>query len=346
MAAEKRQYHKLPDIPNSGSTTDDLPAERPPEALRRQGPADWEDGPLPEVRRSALMDQDISRKSGNLIFTFGFPASGKTTFHSFLMRYLLDFGPFQTDIVSENDDGEIEFEINRMITAWKRDWREGRFPAPTPMGAHEIRELRFRTTPLTGVKTPLSFSFLEVSGEMMRTVLPTQARDPVLTEVLSQVLSNEKIRLIILLMISPDVHENDELFMNFVSFVESKLGVDIRARSSLGLIVSKPASALEYLKKYRSGYHDEPELKGELCEVFIREFAPATYRIYYNWPNSKRKMISRFYVGETELRTHETRLVRPDYRSAEVIFAWLYEQFTGRKLGPTLLQRVKEFFAS
>jgi hypothetical protein len=82
------------------------------------------------------------------------------------------------------------------------------------------------------------------------------------------------------------------------------------------------------------------DLRGETIEQFVDLIAPATYRMYYNWPNRKRKMLGRFYIGDVEVDAGGQKLVRPDYRSAENVFGWIYEQFTGRRLGPNPLQRL------
>jgi hypothetical protein len=298
-----------------------------------------EETPLVYQPKSTLLDQDLSEKSGNYVFTFGFPASGKTTFHSVLVRYLMQVGPFKTEIKDRTTGLEPNYETNRMITEWMREWRSGRFPKGTPVGDEHIRELSFNVLPLQGERTPLDFTLLEVSGEMLKTVMPDGPNDPTLSDILSQILNNPKINLTIILLVHPDVHTNDELFMNFMDYLDRKISGDIRKRASLGIVISNPPKALEVLKTYRPEHKSVTDLRGIHVENFLEIFAPTTYRIWLEWPNPKRKMLSRFYIGEIGEVSGKPRLIRPDYTSASIVFGWLYTQFTGRVLGPTFLQR-------
>jgi hypothetical protein len=324
------------------------PSQIDPEAQRQaeEDAPSIADGPLPQRGRSRLFSDDISQKSGNYIFTFGFPGSGKTTFHSFLTRYIMEEGPFKTEFLNKLGDGESDYDINRMVTTWKNEWREGRFPEPTPVGDDQIRELSFEVTPFQGVRTPLQFTFLEVSGEMLQAVLPTENQDPSLSRILRGLLENSNINLSLMLILNPDVHNNDELFLNFLSYMDNNLEFDIRARASLGILISKPRDALRTLKELRSGYDSVAELRGEYCEDFVEQFAKSTYRIWYDWPNPKKKMIGRLHLGEIEFDGEKYRLTNPDYASIGQIFGWVYHQFTGRKLGPTPLQRMLRWIKS
>jgi len=304
------------------------------------------DGPIPERRRSRLLSEDISKKSGNYIFTFGFPGSGKTTFHSFLIRYLMEEGPFNTTFINQNSEGHVDYDINRMVSSWQSEWREGRFPRATPVGEEQIRELSFKVVPLRGVRTPLEFTILEVSGEMLQTVMPTENNDPMLSRILRELLSNQNINLMLILLINPDVHDNDTLFLNFMNYMDTNLGFDIREKAILGVVISKPVEALKTLKELRSGYDGVAELRGEYCEDYVETFARSTYRSWHAWPNPKKKMISRLFIGDVVFDGSEPRLFRPHYGSVERIFDWVYFQFTERKLGPTLFQRIFSWIRS
>ena len=134
--------------------------------------------------------------------------------------------------------------------------------------------------------------------------------------------------------------------MNLMQYLDANLDFDIREKASLGLVISDPDAALDYLKKYRSGYETLAELRGEHILDFVKQFAPTTYRIYHEWPNPKRKMITRLYIGDVEAMPDGNRLVRPDYRSVEKIFDWIYHQFTGRHPGPTRWQRILSWVRS
>ncbi len=315
-------------------------ARRPvgPDAKRRT--SEFPPGPLPELRRSRILDADLTSRVGNYIFTFGFPGSGKTTFHSTLMRYLMERGPFRTEISVDSDSGMTDWDTVRLINDWKTAWREGLLATANPVGEDQIREHSFSVVPLEGIRTTLNFSFLEVSGEMLQTVMPNELVDPELSRILRAFLENPKLRLVLLLMINPDVPQNDELFVNFLTFIDKTFGPGFRDRVSLGIIVSKPEQALRELKRLRQGYKMVDRLAGEYCESFVEEFAPTTYRIWDDWPNPDRTMITSLYIGEMEQRGSEWRLVSPNFESIEKIFGWVYFQFTREKLGPTRWQRL------
>ena len=126
--------------------------------------------------RSPLLGDEIAGRTGNYVVSFGFPGSGKTTLHAFLMRYLMQVGPLQDRADQPKVSGGIDYEVNRVVTEWMKQWQQGRFPAPNPAEESEIRELGFAVQPIRGVRTPLEFSILEMSGEMMQSV--SSARRP------------------------------------------------------------------------------------------------------------------------------------------------------------------------
>ena len=305
-----------------------------------------DDAPLAQPQRSPMLATDIADRAGNYVVSFGFPGSGKTTLHAFLLRYLMQEGAYKTEMINRRTEGGVDYEVNRVVSDWMKQWQQGRFPAPNPAGESEVRELSFAVQPIKGVRTPLDFSILEVSGEMMQSVIPREGRDPSISRVLRDFFGNQRLRIVLLLLVHPKEHDNDTLFMNLMNYLDTNLSFDIRQKASLGLVISDPDAALTYLRKYRQGYETLAELRGEHCMDFVKHFSPTTYRIYHEWPNSKRKMITRLFIGDVEDRPDGKRLVRPDYRSIEKLFDWVYEQFTGRKPGPTRWQRMVSWIRS
>ncbi len=305
-----------------------------------------DEGPLPEAWQSPLLSEDIGAKTGNYILSFGFPGSGKTTLHSFLLRYLMTAGPYKTEPMQRRSSSGVDYEVNRIVTEWMGQWQGGRFPEATATGEHEIRELAFEVQPLKGVRMPLEFSILEISGEMMQTVIPRKNQNPNLSRIIRELVGNHRIRLIILLIVHPEVHENDVLFTNFMTYLDANLGFDIRSRARLGIVISDPVKALDYLKRYKPDYQHLAELRGDHVEEFVQHFAPSTYRIYREWPNPRHKMITRLYIGQVDEWDGGVRLVRPDYTSISKIFDWIYFQFNGRYPGMTRLQRMMSWIRS
>ena len=297
------------------------------------------DAPLSEAWSSPLLDDDISGRIGNYIVSFGFPGSGKTTLHSFLLRYLMQVGPYKTEPINVKGASGVDFETSRILTEWMGQWQQGRFPKANPVGEDQIREMTFAVQPIRGVRTPLDFSILELSGEMMQSVIPKDGRNPNISQVLRNFFNNKKIRVVLLLLVHPKHHHNDQLFANLMHYLDTNLDFNIREHASLGIVISDPAAALKYLQAHRTGYEALAELRGEHCVEFLKAFAPTTFRIYHEWPKPKNRMITRLYIGNVEERDGENRLVRQDYTSIAKIFEWTYLQFVGRKPGPTRWQR-------
>lgn len=291
--------------------------------------------------RAPLLDDDIEMRRGNYIITFGFPGSGKTTFQSSLLRYLFHVGPFATEPMHEVGSGSApNFESSRVITQWMEQWRAGTFPKSNAIGEHEIREIAIRVQPVEGVKTELELGMLEVSGEMMQSVIPTDFSEPKISRVVQSYLANPHVNLAIILLVNPEVDDNDSLFLNLLTYLDANLPHDVRERSGLMLLVSKPDAALKKLKEVDRNYAMLSDLKGDAIEDYIEKFCPATYRFWDQWPSPKKKMIGRVYLGEIEQDGDKAKLIRPDFRSVENIFSWIYTHFTGRRLGPGRFRRL------
>jgi len=287
----------------------------------------------------SLLSEKIEDRRGNYVLTIGFPSAGKTVLQSWLTRYVMEEGPFRTELDHiETSRGKTSYDPNRIVSEWRKQWVDGRFPKPTPVGEEEVREINLRVNPLYGVKTPLEFGFLELSGEMMRSVIPGVSENPTLSRVLLRFLSNPNLNLVILLLVDPRSDDNGDLFFNFLDFLRRNLPYDIRDQASLAIVVSKPDIAMERLRSSTGNYAAHDELRGEVIEDFVEEFASQLYREFYDWPE-KRRVISRFYIGEVLSDEKGAFIADPSFESAENLFGWLYEQFTGRRLGPGPLGR-------
>lgn len=282
----------------------------------------------------SLLHDKIEERRGNYVLTIGFPAAGKTVLQSWLTRYVMAEGPYQTQL--DNVDSEratANYDANRIVNEWMEQWNEGRFPKPNPVGEDVIREINLRVKPMYGVKTPLEFGFLEISGEMMESVIPGETENPSLSKVLLRFLSNSKLNLVIILLVDPASDDNNKLFFNFLNFLDVNLPYDIREQASLALVVSKPEVAMERLRAHAPRYAAHAEMRGEIVEDFVETFVPSIYSEWYEWPE-KRRVISRFYVGEIERDERGAYIAVPSFTSAENLFGWIYKQFTGHEPGP------------
>lgn len=289
-----------------------------------------------------LNPDDIQNKKGNYLFTFGYPGSGKTTFQWFLMRYLVQEGNFRTQVdIPKTSSGEDNWEARRILNDWKQQWVEQTFPESTGALESDIREITLETRPLEGQKTPCRFSFLEMSGELLRLVQPTKNQTPKLSKAIDAYLSNEKLKFIVVLMLHPEHELNDNLFASFLSYLD-RIHPGSRSRMSLAVIVSNPEKSIEKLRKYgdAEGRTDYLEINDASLNAYVDTFAPETYQALKDWPDKKRTLLTCLEIGEIKREGGEQILEDPDFRDIDYIYSWVYNQFTGKKLGPTMFQRL------
>jgi hypothetical protein len=280
--------------------------------------------------------------------SFGYAGAGKTTFQSFLAYYVNHSSEFRSRLVLDPESSLQGWEPQAIYNDWLRLWWQGDFPKPTLTNDSDIRELTFEVNPKKGVKTPATFSFLEVSGEQLRKVIADNQEDPNLTETIRRYFENPSIRMTLVLLVDPEHDQdgaNDLLFQNLFTFLEVNYP-GFAARSSLALLISKPETALAMLKNAQPGLRHHAELRGDLCEDYIETFLPGTYNIFDSWPSPERTAIMTLHLGEVEGEGDHARLVSPDYKDISSIFNWLYHDITRERLGPKWWQRIYEWIRS
>ncbi|MBK1733911.1 hypothetical protein CKO15_01170 [Halorhodospira abdelmalekii] len=276
----------------------------------------------------------------NYLLSFGFPGSGKTTFQSFLVYYLTHIGPFDAHPRIAPLGSPQGWDPMVTFNEWIRLWHQGKFPPANPVDESDIRELAFDIKPLQGRELPLELSLIEVSGEFMARVIAERDHDPDLVEAVAALFDNDQINLVLMFILDPDHgDENDVLFQNLVTFLDVYFP-EARHRMSLGIMISKPESSLQRLQARHPEYGHHTELRGQLCEDYVRLMAPRTHRILDSWPKPQQVQLMTLHLGELGSQDGEPRVHRVDYTDIEAIFGWLYTRFTGARLGPGLLQQL------
>lgn len=289
-----------------------------------------------------LNPEDIAaKKNGNYLLSFGFPGSGKTTFQWMMMNYLMNEGGFNPTIKVPDGPKGPDWDGRQIINSWKDQWVQGRFPEPTRSSENDIREISVHAATTSGKKLSVDFSFLEVSGELLKMAMPEDGHVPRLGDVLEAYLGNPRLKFTLMLMLHPDVEENDQLFPSFISFLDREFP-NLRDRMSLGVIVSKPEESLKRLNMYGSvtGQQGFRRFDEEALETYLNRFCGETFQILETWPDQKKTLLAPLYLGRTEDSGGAIRLVSPDFNHIEQIFLWLFEQFSGERPGPTLWQRL------
>ncbi|MBC6441277.1 MAG: hypothetical protein GDA49_12900 [Rhodospirillales bacterium] len=296
----------------------------------------------PKQRDGLAIDDIRAKKSGNYIFSFGFPGSGKTTFQWMLMNYLMNEGPFRTEIsVPDGPEGQ-DWEGRAIINMWKDQWIEGRLPDPNATGENAVREVMIDTRTTNGRKIHSKFGFLEMSGELLQEVLVKPgAPPPVMAPLLHAYLDNPNLRFCVVLMLSPDIEENDKLFASFMTYLKKNFR-GLLDRISLAVVISKPKESLERLREFGAsdGQTVYDKLDKDALLDYLNRFCGETYQIWDHWPEPKKTLLSPLHLGELDMSGGELRLVKPSFRHIEEILFWLIEQFEGKRPGPTLFQRI------
>lgn len=337
----------IPSVETSGDKFADPSADESNSKVSQSSSGPLSQDPLNRPVRGRLRDDDIEAKSGNYLMSFGYAGAGKTTFQSFLAYYVNHSPEFRSRLIVDPESSVQGWEPQAIYNDWLKLWTQGDFPKPTDVDDSAIRELTFEVNPKKGVKTPAKFSFLEVSGELLRQVIAHE-EDPNLTETIRRYFENPSIRMTLVLLVDPEHDQdgaNDLLFQNLFTFLEVNYP-GFAARSSLALLISKPEQALTMLKNAQPGLRHHAELRGDLCEDYIETFLPGTYNIFDSWPNPERTAIMTLHLGEVEGEGDHARLVSPDYKDISSIFNWLYHDITRERLGPKWWQRIYEWIRS
>lgn len=299
-------------------------------------------------RRSALVDADLSTRSGNYIYSIGQAGAGKSTFQCYLMRYLyegrkdLDRPPEFGMSLRFNEDN---FDSQVLLDEWTNVWRKNSFPLSTEASDNAIREFTFDATPTRYKRPPLRFSFIEVSGEYFSQTSASQNSDqnPNFARIPFEFLNNEKLNLLLVLLIDPDKENDAQFFRNFFDYIDYNIGSSVFRRSSVLALVSKPETALQKLKERVPKIRMARDMTGDLAILYIRTFLPEIWAyVQQKWPENRRHA-SGFSIGrindqEANLGSGTT-VEDLSLADSEKVFKFVYRTFSGQPYGPTGIQR-------
>ncbi len=289
-------------------------------------------------------------RSGNYIFTVGRSGSGKSTLQSHLLRYLIQGGEHIVELNAEFAAKTAEF--NRILTKWQRNWQVGAFPEATDV--NRPREFRYHVRPLQDGLPPLDFGFVEISGEDFRDlqVAAEEGRHPVLDESLNAFLANPDCNISFLFVANGEnVGEDDHLFQLFLQYLEGPRFQDRRFRSTCTAIlaIANPETAALRLRKYWSESRGvDPDPESVTMVAFAETFLPGASSMLKAWDAKRRGIILPFSVGRLKRVVQDGRSVsliaEPSFRHSKALYYWLYQHFTGRRLGPGLVHRAWKKF--
>lgn len=291
---------------------------------------------------AAFTADDARQRKGNYVIPFGLRGSGKTTLFASLFKFIDESPLLSSKLVVPERHNVPNYAGQAMLNNWQKIFNSGRFLGATEIGDDAIRELSYEVTPLKGQRTRLFFNVVEVSGEDLEKVVAKEGSDPRLPKSIEALLKNKNVRPLILLVVHPEQPNNDLLFHNLFVWLDRNVGSK-KGLLSLGIVIANPDRALHHLHRRVPSTTGQEKLEGRLLLTYLKEFAPKTFAAYNTWEKKKRWILP-LYVGKIEEfgsgEDAYEKIIRFDKRNASQLFAWLYLQFTGKRLGATFIQRI------
>ncbi|MFG5379706.1 hypothetical protein [Yoonia sp. R2-816] len=310
------------------------------------------DGFIPNIAATTTFTaEDAQARNGNYVLSLGLGGSGKSTFHSFLLRYIEQSGKLDFEMkIPRLRSGEEDHQTRNLLNQWRSKWSRGEFVLPTAASEAAIREINYSVVPSQGIKVPLDFGLIEVSGELLKQVQGGRTGRQSLPEAVHHLIANPRVNLVVLMMVHPDTPNNDILLTNFIDYVNQNFQ-ERRSQISLGVIIANPDRALEQMISQTGGDDASPfshyqRLEDQAVIDYMRTMAPGIMAKWVAWPERDRMLVPMrlgdidFVVNPNQKGAMIPRLVAPDFTDVEKVFDWLYHRFTGKRRGPTFFQRL------
>lgn len=271
----------------------------------------------------SIKNSDFSTRSGAYLFTIGNTGSGKTTLHQYILKWLKD----NTTLERCSVDGHYGpvATIDDFISSADRRV----FCARTTVG--EPMELKVKIHPIKS--PPLELGFFEISGEDIKSVIPTHSKSPELPEKLEEALGNRNIRYAFIFVSDADearreTFNEDRLFASFLDYTSQRH--DHLRRVPLLFVVSK------WYGKNVSDFKSPHE--------YVKTKLPGTYRrLMLMKKQGINHAIVSHYIGTHKETTDDTGKVErviteQNMNSSAAIVKWVYKNFKNRNMdGRTFL---------
>jgi len=226
-------------------------------------------------------------------------------------------------------------------------------------------------TPKTRQNLPLDLRVIEVSGEDLRK-LDNSASGASVAEIpqaIGALLTDEKLnerKVIVAVMVDPDLDADPIEFLvdGFLSYMNVHGPRRLKA-TKFCIVVPKPLKILEALQEYKKQYPDlwekhprRPTLEayrsakdvdGSITSFYLSVFKKNLVRRLMTVAAKDGVMRTQFYLGEIEQQFTDEEgqevavevLTTINYRDAATVFNFIYEGFTGKKIKPGALDRLR-----
>ena len=330
--------------------------ERQEESDNPIGPATKDIGPLYETEGSDDRDDKrtnyeaveyqvdpgkIDGRSGNFLFTVGSPSSGKSTLQSYLVYRLWSHSNVSFDY--SNTDGNNDHDV--ILNGWVQNFANGYLPKRNPQGILQEFNVQYGQPS----RPTLAFNFIEISGEDIRSIVPTVAgNEPQLHPLLEQYLRLGGTRKRFLFISDASNNragaagetkalEEDVLFDHLIRYLLSDVGVKLKKLEILFVATKWDVVSNEYPSE--RAYFDQ-------------NFPQTQSRV----KNSRRIKAAYmpFSVGEVYHKAvgdEQIPMVRSlDKRYVDILIHWIFRSFTQRplkgfpKTKATIWDKVRDWF--
>ncbi len=283
----------------------------------------------------------IDGRSGNFLFTVGSPSSGKSTLQSYLVYRLWSHSNVSFDY--SNADGNNDHDV--ILNGWVQNFANGYLPKRNPQGILQEFNVQYGQPG----RPTLAFNFIEISGEDIRSIVPTVAgNEPQLHPLLEQYLRLGGTRKRFLFISDASNNracaagetkalEEDVLFDHLIRYLLSDVGVKLKKLEILFVATKWDVVSNEY-----------PSERA----YFNQNFPQTQSRV----KNSRRIQAAYmpFSVGEVYHKTvgdEQIPMVRSlDKRYVDILIHWIFHSFTQRplkgfpKTKATIWDKVRDWF--
>jgi hypothetical protein len=288
--------------------------------------------------------EGIDNATGNYLLTLGYPGSGKTVLQSFIYYYIATHGAFFGSLERHRKGAQPSNLTQSLLNKWVKDWSDRKFPQSNRESVDAIREIRLRLTPKINTSKSFNFSFVEVSGELIKSVVPTEVQAGLLVDTMHNFLTAPKSKKIIVYVFDHNEgSNNDELFSSLIQYLEGTVAGKLDQSYSLMIVVPNPDLVLQRVssdERMSRTYSNINELTPEAMLHYLRLKAPQLVTTFRHWKKSKRGVF-KFHIGKvTENADGERILESYDFKDSGRITEFCYQQFHGIKLTESWFQRL------
>ena len=165
--------------------------------------------------------EGIDKTTGNYLLTLGYPGSGKTVLQSFIYYYIATDGAYSGSLEKHRKGAQPSHLTQTLLNKWVKDWSDRKLPESTRESVDAIREIRLRLTPKINTSKSFNFSFVEVSGELIKSVVPTEVQAGSIVETMHSFLTAPKSnKMIVYVFDHNEDSNNDELFSSLIQYMD------------------------------------------------------------------------------------------------------------------------------